>query len=207
MWGPFQSFKLAINALRPISIGDITGQSFKLAISALRRIWTGDIIGQFGMTIMDGGFVFLLLKRDRRSGREYIVLHAKTFGSFSDLFELDEFDRFIEAADDIGSGERNVASPPASRVLSFLGLVPSGQVIRRGGVSLYGGTFEASVRLMREQRTAYEYVVIAMEGPGRRVYYGFNLAQFHEFIESAKVLRKMSLATHSPMSDRRARAP
>jgi hypothetical protein len=168
-------------------------QSLKLGISALRRIWAGEIIGQFGTPVAGGG-VFLLLKRDRLTAGKYFVLYAQTFGSFSDLFEPEEFDRFIAAADDVRSGERNVASAPASRVLSSLGLVPPGEVLRRRGVSLYGGSFEASVRFMREQ-SGRESVVIAMEGPGRRVYYGFELADFDQFLEGAKVLRQMSLAS------------
>ena len=168
-------------------------QSFKLAISALRRIWTGEIIGQVGTPVAGGG-VFLLLKRDRWTGGEYVVLAAQTFGSFADLFELNEFDRFIAAADDVRSGERNVVSAPASRVLSSLGFVPSGEVVRRRGVSLYGGQFEASVQRMREPSTGHESIDIAMEGPGRRVYYGFTLADFDQFLEGAKVLRKMSTA-------------
>lgn len=171
-------------------------QSIKLTINALRRIWTGEIIGQFGTPVV-GGAVFLLLKRDRWTGGEYFVLAAQTFGSFADLFELDEFDRFVAAADDVRSGERNVVSAPQSRALSSLGLAPSGEVTCRRGVSLYGGQFEASVQHMREPGTGHESMVIAMEGPGRRVYYGFTMADFDQFLEGAKVLRKMSTAPPS----------
>jgi hypothetical protein len=167
-------------------------RSFKLGASALRRVLTGDLIYQFDMTIHGGqGFVSLQLKRDRRSGDDYVVLAARTFGSFSSLFEIDEFDRFIAAADGLRTAERNFNAPPASRVLSFLGLVPPGQVLCRGEVPLYGGQSTASVRLMRE-RTGHQYFVIAMEGPGQRIYYRFEQPEFHQFLMAAKEIRDLS---------------
>ena len=75
---------------------------FRVGFRAIKRILTGEILNRIDLEIAGGlGTASLLLKRERNSGNRYVVLVVRAAWVYYCLFELEEFDRFVEAADEI----------------------------------------------------------------------------------------------------------
>jgi hypothetical protein len=83
---------------------------------SLKLMLTGDVLRRIDTEVVNGSqTISLRLKREKGSGIEYVVLGMISAGNYQySMFELDEFDRFIEAAKDIRAAAAKPRSPPAS---------------------------------------------------------------------------------------------
>jgi hypothetical protein len=163
----------------------------RMAFRAVRRVLTGHVLSRINIRGAGGvRLPTLLLKRDERTDQEYVVLNG-TGGDYPLSychFELEEFDRFIEAADDIWSAQ--TSPPPASAVrISRLTKVLTGQVLRRADVVIGQGLAKVSLRLKRQKRSRHEYVVLAIVAPSWYVYYPYEMEDFRRLLAGAKKLR------------------
>jgi molybdopterin-binding protein len=175
----------------------------EIAFRALKRIFTGQILHHEDVEIGGGlGVVSLLLKRERRSPNQYVVLVGRASGGvYYNLLELDEFDRFIESADDIRASQ-TCAIDTSLHAVPKLGhlteMIIKGKVLRRVDTEILGGQVTVSLRLKRETATMHEYVVLATTALGWWQYYPFELDEFHRFVAAAKRIRA---ATGTAISD------
>src|SRR5262249_38719973 len=113
-------------------------------------------------------------------------------GNYYNLFEVDEFDRFIQLADDIRTSQTCAVdtSPRAAPKLGHLtDMVIKGEVLRRVDTKILGGHVTVSLRLKRDRATLREYVVLAIITSGWWSYYPFELDEFHRFVAAAKRIR------------------
>jgi hypothetical protein len=166
---------------------------------AIKRILTGEILHSIDVEIGGGlGIVSLQLKQEKRSGNEYVVLVGKFSGGvYYYHFELDEFDRFIEAADNIRASQTfpTAVSPHAIPKLGQLtDMILTGEVVRRVDTEISAGHVKMSLRLKREKNTSHEYVVLATIALGWYLYYPFELDEFHRFVAAAKKIRAVAEA-------------
>jgi len=166
---------------------------FRVGFRAIKRILTGEILNRIDLEIAGGlGTASLLLKRERNSGNRYVVLVVRAAWVYYCLFELEEFDRFVEAADEIRASQTSSAAilPDATPKLGHrTDMVLGGQVLRRVDTEIYAGHLKISLRLKREKNTAHEYVVLATIALGWYLYYPFELDEFHRFVAAAKKIR------------------
>jgi hypothetical protein len=162
----------------------------KIGCRAIKRILTGEILHRIDLEIAGGlGVLSLLLKRGKSSGSKYVVLQS--YGYYY-LFELEEFDRFIEAADEIRAAQTSsiTVSPDTKPALGHRAdMAFGGEVLRRVDTDIYEGHVKMSLRLKREKNTAHEYIVLATITFGWYLYYPFELDEFHRFIGKAKEIR------------------
>jgi hypothetical protein len=162
----------------------------KIGCRAIKRILTGEILHRIDLEIAGGlGVLSLLLKRGKSSGSKYVVLQS--YGYYY-LFELEEFDRFIEAADEIRAAQTSsiTVSPHTKPALGHRAdMALGGEVLRRVDTDIYEGHVKMSLRLKREKNTAHEYIVLATITFGWYLCYPFELDEFHRFIGKAKEIR------------------
>jgi hypothetical protein len=87
---------------------------------SVKRVLTGEVLDKFDTEIGGPCIISLRLKRDKRSGDKYVVLAALSAGNYQYYpFDLDEFDRFVEAAKRISTAAHSGSagmSPNAGRL-------------------------------------------------------------------------------------------
>lgn len=161
----------------------------KIPFRALRRTLTGEIVKQIDLELGGGlALVSWQLKRERKLGDEYVVFVGRAAGGvYYSMLELDEFDRFIRAADEIRSLQTSATMPSAK--LNCTSMVATGEVLHRIDTKTLGGLLTFSLRLKRERHTAQEYIVLGTIAPGWYLYYPFELDEFHRFVAAAKRIR------------------
>jgi hypothetical protein len=134
------------------------------------------------------------LKREKESGEEYVVLTTQISEAISaNLFDLEEFDRFIEAAGQIRASQSSAigALPRPAPVGGPLDhLLHSGEVLRRVDVSANNDQQKISLRLERKPDSSHEYVVLATSVQD----YPIELAEFHQLTAGAKTIRACATA-------------
>ena len=173
-----------------------------IGFRALKRIFTGEILRHEDVEIGGGlGVVSLLLKRERRSPDQYVVLVGRASGGvYYNPLELDEFDRFIESADNIRASQ-TCATDTSLHAVPKLGhltdMIVKGEVLRRVDTEILGGQVTVSLRLKRETGTMHEYVVLATIALGWWQYFPFELDEFHRFVAAAKRIRAATGAATS----------
>lgn len=166
----------------------------KIFFSATKRILTGKILCRADIEIGGGlGVISLRLKQEKRSGNQYIVLVGSASGGvYYYLFELEEFDRFIKAANDIRASQASaIATTPHSvpKLGQLTKMILAGEVLRRIDTDILAGHVKISLRLKRDKNTLHEYVVLATTSLGWYLYYSFELDEFHRFVAAAKKIR------------------
>ena len=174
---------------------------FKRALLTFRRIFIGKTVQQVDTSIVGGlGVLSILLKRDRRSGEEYMVLNARASSTtMYYAFDLNEFDRFIETADRILSARTSEIVPSkGTRTLDeYSEMVLTGSIVRQ--IDTEAGGIPMSFQLKRAKDDHREYVVFAATTPGIWMYYPFELDDFHRFVHNAK---KICAASSSASANR-----
>lgn len=77
---------------------------------SIKMMLTGQVVHQRDIDL-DGTTVSLRLKRAGGQAHEYVVLVLKSAGNYQYCaFELDQFDRFIEAAKSVRAASRSPSS-------------------------------------------------------------------------------------------------
>ena len=168
----------------------------RIGLRAIKRVFAGEIVHRID-TEFGGGVdtVSLRLKREKSSGNEYVVLAGSAGGEWYYVFELEEFDRFIDAANEIRTSQTSTTaiSPNArSKRRRLTSIFLRGEVLRRVDTDIYAGHLKISLQLKREQNTSHEYVVLATTARGWYLYYPFELDEFHRFVAAAKKIRAAS---------------
>jgi hypothetical protein len=165
----------------------------KEGLRGLRRCLTGEIIQQIDTSIIDNlGVLSLLLKRARRSGDKYVVLCARASGTtWYYSFGLDEFSKFIDASEEARTAQVSVITPSAEpRTLGdYTDLILTGDIVKQAAVPIMGGCMTMTFQLKRTRDHGREYIVLAATARGVRMYYPFELDEFHRFIAGAKEIR------------------
>src|SRR6266849_4580285 len=87
----------------------------RIAFLALKRVLTGQVLKRVDIETLGGAAkISLRLKRNRSSQDQYVVLAGLSSGSSQYfLFDMDQFDRFIEAAKDIRAAARSSSFDPS----------------------------------------------------------------------------------------------
>jgi hypothetical protein len=185
---------------------------FRAGLTGLKRALMGNVLFCLDTQIASGlGIVSLRLKRERSTGNEYVVLVGMASGSTQYyLFELEEFDRFIEAGKTIRiSAQRHGAagSPHVRPKLSdFTSMVLTGEVLQQIDTEISDGFCVVSLRLKRERGSGKEYVVLAGIASGNYQYYPFDLDEFDQLIHAAINVRAAAMSHNlvaSPVPDGR----
>jgi len=80
---------------------------------AIKQVMTGEVIQQIDTAASGGAITMSLrLKRDRRSGDQYVVLAATAPGNYQYFaFDRDEFTAFSHAVDAIQNSLRQCGQP------------------------------------------------------------------------------------------------
>jgi hypothetical protein len=78
---------------------------------SLKRVLTGEILHQIDTPIIQGRAILSLrLKRQTGSDKKYVVLAGTSSGNYQYFpFDLDEFERFVEAAIDIRAAAQSTS--------------------------------------------------------------------------------------------------
>jgi hypothetical protein len=81
---------------------------------SLKRLATGEVLKRVDTKVVNGmQTISLRLKREKSSDVKYVVLALTAGGNYQyTMLEMDEFDRFLQAAEDIKIAA--VTPPPAS---------------------------------------------------------------------------------------------
>ena len=148
-----------------------------------------------GIDVAEGlGSISLLLKREKESGEEYVVLTTQVSEAISaNLFDLGEFDRFIEAAGEIRASQTSAIgtlSRPAPVGGPLDHLLHSGEVLRRIDVATNGEQQKISLRLERKPDSSHEYVVLATNEQDCPI----ELGEFNQLAAGAKKIRAYATA-------------
>ena len=172
-----------------------TFESIRKRLRRLKRVYGGELVHRVGIDIAEGlGSVSLLLKREKDSGEEYVVLTTQVSEVVSaNLFDLGEFDRFIEAAGEIRASQSSAIGTlprPAPVGGPLDHLLHSGEVLRRIDVETDNEHQKISLRLERKQDSSHEYVVLATSLQD----YPIELAEFHQLAAGAKKIRAYATA-------------
>ena len=167
---------------------------FRIAFLALKRVLTGEVVRRVDIEALGGlARISVRLKRSRSSGDQYVVLAGLASGGAQYLvFELDEFDRLIEAAKNIrASAQPRGAVPQAAPGWwKSISLVLTGDVVQRIDTEVLGGYCTVSLRLKRPHASGMDYVVLAAIAKGNYHYFGFDMDQFDQFIGAVKNIRE-----------------
>lgn len=166
----------------------------RIAFLALKRVLTGQVLKRVDIETLGGAAkISLRLKRNRSSQDQYVVLAGLSSGSSQYfLFEIDEFDRFIEAAKGLRASAQFPLTASTQVTLGWwksVSMVMTGDEVQRIDTETLGGYCTLSLRLKRHKGSGRDYVVLAGIAPGSYHYFGFDMDQFDRFIEAAKDIR------------------
>jgi hypothetical protein len=79
-----------------------------------------------------------------------------------------------------------------------IGRVLTGKVLHQIDTVIMGGYVTVSLRLKERQRTNTPYVVLAGIAQGNYQYYSFDLDEFDQFVDAAKLIQAESRSLTAP---------
>jgi hypothetical protein len=108
---------------------------FSAALRALKWVVTGETLYREDTYFAGGLFLISLrLKRETRSRKEYVVFVGASGGTWYDALDMEAFDRFIEAADEV-RGAQSCAIATSPYPIPKLGHLTD--MILKGGASAH----------------------------------------------------------------------
>jgi hypothetical protein len=163
---------------------------FRSGWKALKRACTGEILRSIDTEALGGpGIVTLKLKRERRSGDQYVVMVLLWSGGiWYYVFELEEFARFVATADLLRAAAPGYGSVSDDKptIWDSAKMVLTGEVIQQIDTSTQGGLVTVSLRRKRKAGSQSEYVVLAVIAPGIEQHVPFDLNEFGRLARAAR---------------------
>jgi hypothetical protein len=139
------------------------------------------------------------LKREKRSRHEFFSFAGPSGeGNGVARFDLDDFDRLIEAADQVQDAKSSAitTSPKQTPVLGYLSdLFLKAETLWRIDTPIYKGNVTVSIRLMQNRRGQYIAIGTPMFND-----YALELGEFHQFVAAAKRVRAASRSYAAALS-------